>query len=84
MTNHNNRQTQINKSEISALIFKSLPVVNWRSEGCDVKFRCLGGVVARGSGKLGSFGGVGRSIVARVPWLCSTWKHRYGSGGSVW
>jgi hypothetical protein len=25
------------------MVFKSLPVVNWRSEDCDVTFRCLSG-----------------------------------------
>ncbi len=42
------------------MVFKSLTVVNWRSEGCDATFRCLGGVVTRGSGILRSFGAVGR------------------------
>jgi hypothetical protein len=44
-----------------AIVFKILPVVNWRSEGCDVTFSCLNGVVTQGSGILGSFDAVGGS-----------------------
>jgi hypothetical protein len=68
-----NFEDMTNKSENSTLIFRSVPVVSWRSVGCGVIFRCLSGVVTNGGVILRSFGVVAQSSVSsgntRLPWI---------------
>jgi hypothetical protein len=52
------------KIKDSTLVFRSVPVVSWRSVGRGVIFRCLSGVVTRGRVILRSFDVVGRSSVS--------------------
>ncbi len=59
--------------ENSTLVFRSVPVVSWRSVGCGVIFRYLSGAVNQGRVILRSFGVVGRSNISsgntQVPWI---------------